>query len=194
MRQLVLASTSPYRKALLERLGVPFVTARPSVDETARPGESAWELVARLGEAKARAVGQGFASAIIIGSDQAAALGQQILGKPGNHARAVDQLRQARGRCVIFYTSLCVLDTDSGRCQVDVSPYAVFFRDLSDQQIDNYLRREQPYDCAGAFKSEGLGSALFDKHMGDDPSALIGLPLMGLVRLLANEGVDVLSF
>lgn len=191
-QQIVLASTSPYRKALLTRLGLPFATARPDVDETPRARENAWDLVHRLGEAKARAVAPQFPGALIIGSDQAAVLDEAILGKPGTHERAVDQLTRASGRSVVFYTSLCVLNTASGRCHVDIVPYEVFFRELTPNQIEHYLRREQPYDCAGAFKAEGLGVALFEKHVGDDPSALIGLPLMRLVTLLAREDIEVL--
>lgn len=191
-QQLVLASTSPYRKALLEQLRLPFATARPEVDEAPRAGEKAWDLVRRLGEAKARAVAAQFPDAIIIGSDQAATLDDLILGKPGGHAAAVAQLKRVSGHAVVFYTSLCVLNSAQERCRVEVVPYEVFFRDLSDTQIENYLRREQPYDCAGAFKSEGLGIALFEKYAGEDPSALIGLPLMRLVSLLAKEGISVL--
>lgn len=191
-QQIVLASTSPYRKALLSQLGLPFTTARPDVDETPLERENAWDLVQRLGEAKARAVAPQFPGAIIIGSDQAAVLDESILGKPGTHEQALDQLSRASGRSVVFYTSLCVLNTASGGCHVDVVPYEVFFRELTLQQIERYLRREQPYDCAGAFKAEGLGVALFERHAGEDPSALIGLPLMKLVTLLAREGIDVI--
>lgn len=189
---IVLASTSPYRKALLTQLGLPFVTARPEVDETPRPRETAWDLVRRLGEAKARAVAPEFRGALIIASDQAAVLDETILGKPGTHERAVEQLTRASGRSVVFYTSLCVLNTITGRCHVDVVTYEVVFRELSPQQIDRYLRRERPYDCAGAFKAEGLGIALFEKQAGEDPSALIGLPLMRLVTLLGVEGIEVI--
>lgn len=191
-QQLVLASTSPYRQALLAQLGLPFVTARPDVDETPQARENAWDLVQRLGEAKARAVAPPFSNALIIGSDQAALLDETILGKPATHEQAVDQLTRASGRSVVFYTSLCVLNTASGHCHVEVIPYEVFFRELTPLQIERYLRREKPYDCAGAFKAEGLGVALFERHIGDDPSTLIGLPLMRLVTLLNAEGVEVI--
>lgn len=190
--QLILASTSPYRKALLAQLGLPFTTARPDVDETPQTGEKVGDLVRRLGEAKARAVAGRFPGAIVIGSDQAAVLDGALLGKPGTHEQAVDQLSRASGRSVVFYTSLCVLNTATDRCQVEVVAYEVFFRQLSCAQIERYLRREQPYDCAGAFKAEGLGIALFEKQVGDDPTALIGLPLMRLVTLLSREGIEVL--
>ncbi len=192
MRPLVLASTSPYRRALLERLRLTFVTARPEVDETDRPGESAPDLVRRLAEAKARAVAQGHGSALIIGSDQVAVLDGRVLGKPGSHERAVEQLSRSAGRRVDFLTGLCLLNAATGRAQVDVVPYSVDFRPLSTAEIEHYLRRERPYNAAGSFKSEGLGIALFEHMEGADPTALVGLPLIRLVAMLAAEGVDVL--
>ncbi len=193
MTQLVLASTSPFRKAMLERLGLPFSTARPETDETRRPGESARALVARLAEDKARAVAGRFPEALIIGSDQVAVLGDDILGKPGTHEKARTQLGAASGQEVLFLTGLCLLNALSGRAQVEVVPFTVKFRALTSRQIDNYLRREQPYNCAGSFKSEGLGIALFEAMRGEDPNALIGLPLIHLVTMLNKEGVDVLG-
>jgi len=193
MTQLVLASTSPFRKALLERLGQPFLTARPETDETRRPNETAQALVERLSQDKARAVADQFPEALIIGSDQVAVLGDEILGKPGTHEKAMAQLGAASGKEVLFLTGLCLLNTTSGRAQVEVEPFSVKFRPLTSRQIDNYLRREQPYNCAGSFKSEGLGIALFEAMTGEDPNALIGLPLIRLVAMLANEGLDVLG-
>ncbi len=193
MTQLVLASTSPFRKALLERLDQPFLTARPETDETRRPGETASALVERLSKDKARAVANRFPDALIIGSDQVAVLGDEILGKPGTHEKAIKQLSAASGNEVLFLTGLCLLNTATGRAQVEVVPFTVKFRSLTTRQIDNYLRREQPYNCAGSFKSEGLGIALFETMKGEDPNALVGLPLIRLITLLSNEGVDVLG-
>ena len=193
MPQLVLASTSPYRKTLLERLGLDFATARPETDETPRPAESAEALVKRLAEAKARAVADQFPAALIIGSDQVAMLGEQILGKPGNHEKARQQLLAASGKRVTFMTGLCLLNSANGEAQVECVAYSVVFRRLSEAQIEAYLRREQPYDCAGSFKSEGLGIALFERLEGDDPNALVGLPLIRLITMLERQGVEVLS-
>jgi septum formation protein len=190
---LVLASTSPYRSALLGRLGLPFATAAPQVDETSRPGESPQVLVLRLAEAKARAVARDFPDALIIGSDQVACIDDQILGKPGGRQRAIAQLEQASGRCVVFQTGLCLLNAVTGRAQTLVEPFRVHFHPLNRARIEAYLDREEPYNCAGSFKSEGLGIALFDRLDGDDPSALIGLPLIRLVPLLASEGMDPLA-
>lgn len=193
MTTLVLASTSPYRKMLLERLGLQFETASPQTDETALPNETAESLVTRLAEAKARAIESQFSNALIIGSDQVAVLDGEILGKPGNHENAAKQLQNASGREVKFLTGLCVLNTQTQQAHVKLVPYSVIFRTLTEAQIHNYLHREKPYDCAGSFKSEGLGISLFERLEGDDPNALIGLPLIELIRLLAAEGLDVLS-
>lgn len=190
---LVLASTSPYRAALLARLGLPFTTAAPAVDESPHPGESPQVLVLRLAEAKARAVARAFPDALIIGSDQVACIDDRILGKPGDRQRAIAQLEQASGRCVVFQTGLCLLNAVTGRAQTLVEPFRVHFRPLTRARIEAYLDREAPYNCAGSFKSEGLGVALFDRLEGDDPSALIGLPLIRLITLLASEGLDPLS-
>jgi septum formation protein len=188
---LILASTSRYRRALLERLGLPFECVAPNVDEQRLPNEPAMTYVSRLAEAKARAVGNTHAG-IIIGSDQAAVLDHQILGKPGNFDNALHQLRVTSGRTVRFLTGLCVLNTQENRHTTVVVPYDVVFRPLSDAQITRYLQQEQPYDCAGSFKSEGLGIALFERMQGDDPNALIGLPLIALCTLLAREGIQVI--
>lgn len=190
---LVLASSSPYRSALLGRLGLPFATAVPHVDESRRPGEPPQVLVLRLAEAKARAVARAHPDALIIGSDQVACIDDQILGKPGNRARALEQLERASGRCVVFQTGLCLLNAVTGRAQTLVEPFRVHFRPLTRARIEAYLDREAPYNCAGSFKSEGLGIALFERLDGDDPSALIGLPLIRLVTLLESEGLDPLA-
>ena len=191
-RRLILASTSPFRRELLTRLELPFDIRAPDIDETPQPGETVAALVARLAEQKARAVTRNETSALVIGSDQAATLDGEIIGKPGDHPRAVAQLQRASGRVVIFYTGLCLLDCASGQCQVAVEPFRVVFRTLTAEMIESYLRREQPYHCAGSFKSEGLGIALFERLEGDDPTSLIGLPLIRLTRMLEAAGVTVL--
>jgi len=186
---LVLASTSPYRRALLERLRLPFETAAPRVDERRNSSESPQVLVLRLAEAKARAIAETYRNALIIGSDQVACIGDEVLGKPGDREQAVAQLERASGRTLVFHTGLCLLNTMTGRAQTLVEPYRVHFRALTRQQIEGYLDREQPFDCAGSFKSEGLGIALFERFEGDDPNTLIGLPLIRLITLLESEGV-----
>lgn len=191
-RRLVLASTSPFRRELLARLGLPFAVQAPDTDESRLPGEDAPTLVARLAQRKAQAVVRHDPMALIIGSDQVAVLDDEIIGKPGHHERAVAQLQRASGRTVIFYTGLCLLDRASGQQQIAVEPFRVLFRQLTPEMIENYLRREQPYHCAGSFKSEGLGIALFERLEGDDPSSLIGLPLIRLTRMLEAAGVKVL--
>lgn len=191
-RYLLLASTSPFRRELLARLGLPFTVQAPHSDETRRPGEEAPHLVARLAEQKARAVASRQPTALIIGSDQAAVLRGEIVGKPGDYERAMWQLQQASGQTVTFHTGLCLLDSASGRQQVAVETFRVTFRTLTTPQIERYLLREQPYACAGSFKSEGLGIALFDRLDGDDPTSLIGLPLIRLTRMLEAAGVTVL--
>lgn len=193
MKTLVLASTSPYRRELLKRIGIPFETASPNVDETVVDGETPEQLVKRLAESKARAVAEAHQNALIIGSDQVAVLDNKILGKPGNHEIAVQQLSNARGKKVLFLTGLCLLNAKTGKTQINVDKFSVEFRQLTSSQIENYLRREKPYDCAGSFKSEGLGISLFEKMEGDDPNALIGLPLITLINMLYNEGLDILA-
>jgi len=190
--QLILASSSPFRRELLGRLQIPFDIAAPEADEKALPGESPEQLVTRLAEAKARAVAENHGDALIIGSDQVACIDDRILGKPGDHARAFEQLKAAAGRRVTFYTGLALLNSTSGHLQLICEPFHCYFRQLSDAQIEHYLQREQPYNCAGSFKSEGLGIALFDRLEGDDPNTLIGLPLIRLVAMLEMEGVAVL--
>ncbi|MBK1678861.1 Maf family protein [Rhodocyclus tenuis] len=189
---LVLASTSPFRRELLARLGLPFTTANPDVDESALAGESPEATALRLAEAKARAVAARFPSALIIGSDQVACLDGQIFGKPGNHANAVRQLQNLRGRQVNFFTGLCLFNAASGRVQLRGVPTLVGFRQVDDAAIERYLHREQPYNCAGSAKSEGLGIALIDRMEGEDPNALIGLPLIALCDMLIEEGVNII--
>ncbi len=189
--KLVLASTSPFRRALLEKLGLPFECVSPDVDESRREGEAAPDLVRRLAEAKARAGGAGLGDALVIGSDQVAVLDGDILGKPGNHERARAQLMRLSGRTVSFHTGLCLLNTATGHTQVDEVPFRVHFRKLTEKQIERYLEKEQPYNCAGSFKSEALGITLFRRLEGDDPNALIGLPLIRLTDMLLAEGIEL---
>ncbi len=193
LARLILASTSPYRQRLLERLGVVFQTVAPNVDEERAVGEGPQALVQRLSEAKARSVMAKFPGSLIIGSDQVASLGGEFLGKPGSHAAAVAQLRRSSGQKVDFFTGLCLLDAHTQRMQTAVVPFRVVFRSLTESRIERYLRREKPYDCAGSFKSEGLGIILFEKMQGDDPSALMGLPLMTLVSMFERIGLDVVG-
>ena len=190
--QIVLASTSKYRRELLARLGLPFNVASPDVDETALPNEAPQDTARRLAEAKARVVAARFPQALVIGSDQVAVLGDMPLGKPGNHANALRQLRAMRGKEVVFHTALCLCDAASGRAQTRIVPFYVRFRDYSDAQIERYLQLEQPYDCAGSARCEGLGIALIAEMRGEDPNALIGLPLIALTEMLAAQGVSVL--
>jgi len=191
-RSVVLGSTSRYRRELMERLRVPFTVAAPHVDETPLPGEAPKTLALRLALAKAQAVAALHPEAVVIGSDQVADLAGQPLGKPGEHDRAVAQLRQMRGQTVIFQTALAVVCMATGFEQVDLAEVRVVFRDLSDEDIEAYLQAEKPYDCAGSAKSEGLGIALLDSIDNDDPTALIGLPLIRTARLLRQAGVKLL--
>ena len=188
---IVLASTSRYRRELLERLRISFTTADPGVEEQEHPGERPEAMAERLARAKAMAVAAAHPDALIIGCDQVAVSRGTILGKPGSRENAVRQLRQMSGREATFYTALCVHDAASGRTSSRVVPYLVRFRALDDAAIERYLEREQPYDCAGSAKSEGLGIALIARMQGEDPNALIGLPLIALVDLLAEHGVQI---
>ncbi len=192
-RRLILGSTSPYRRELLSRLAVPFDVVSPEVDETPRIGEAPAQLARRLALAKARAVATNFPQAVVIGSDQVADLNGLPLGKPGSHERAVVQLRQMRGQTVIFQTAVAVVCMQSGFEEVDLAAVKVRFRKLGDDEIENYLRAEQPYDCAGSAKSEGLGIALLESINNDDPTALVGLPLMRTCRMLRAAGITLLS-
>ena len=188
-QKIVLASSSVYRKELLQRLRIHFETMSPDVDESPRMNELPQETAKRLAELKARAVAEYFPDALIIGSDQVAVWGSSRLGKPMNHENAVKQLRQIQGQEVLFYTALCLLNATTDRLQVKQVPYHVKFRSLSEQQIQNYLNIEQPYHCAASAKSEGLGIALIERMTGDDPNALIGLPLIALIDMLSVEGI-----
>jgi septum formation protein len=191
-RALVLGSTSRYRRELLQRLNIPFEVAAPDVDETPLPGEAPLALAQRLALAKAHAVAAQYPQAVVIGSDQVADLQGEPLGKPGTHERAVAQLRRMRGQTVIFHTALAVVCLATGFVQHDVAQVRVVFRDLSDAEIENYLIAEQPYDCAGSAKSEGLGIALLERIDNDDPTALIGLPLIRTARMIRAAGVRLL--
>ena len=191
-RPLILGSTSRYRRELLQRLHLPFEVVAPDVDETPLPGEAPSVLALRLALAKAHAVAQRHPNAVVIGSDQVADLAGEPLGKPGTHERAVAQLQRMRGQTVVFQTALAVVCLATGFAQQDLAPVRVRFRDLSDAEIDRYLRIEQPYDCAGSAKSEGLGIALLDAIDNDDPTALVGLPLIRTARMLRAAGVKLL--
>jgi MAF protein len=188
---LVLGSTSPFRRELLQRLGLEFDIAAPQIDESRLAGEPPERLVARLAVQKARAVADAYPDGLIIGSDQVAEIDGNLLGKPGTRDNAIAQLLQASGRTVTFHTGLCLLNAASDTAQVIVEPFRVHFRVLTRAQVERYLDREQPYGCAGSFKSEGLGISLFSRLEGDDPNALIGLPLIRLVEMLEKEGINV---
>ena len=187
--KLVLASTSAYRRELLQRFGLPFEVARPDIDESPLPGETPQATAERLAVEKARAVAGQFEDALIIGSDQVAHMGDTRFGKPGTVERAIAQLQSMSGRTVVFHTALAVLNTRSGRVQLDAVPTEVRFRRLTDDEIVRYVNKERPLDCAGSAKSEGLGITLLDALAGDDPNALVGLPLIALARMLRNEGI-----
>lgn len=189
--ELVLASTSPFRRELLERLAIDFQCDSPDCDETPVPGESPQAMVQRLAEAKARSVADRYPAALVIGSDQCAELDGKILGKPGGFDTAFEQLKNASGRTVRFHTGLCLINSENRDLQVEDVLFDVEFRNLGDGEITRYLEKEQPYNCAGSFKSEGLGITLFERLRGDDPTALIGLPLIALCRMLRNQGVEL---
>ncbi len=189
---LVLASTSPYRRELLNRLGLPFEIANPQTDESPLPEETPENTALRLSDAKAKAVAGQYPDALIIGSDQVAVMAGQVFGKPGTHEKAVEQLRLLSGNTVNFFTGLCLYNSRTGQTQIRGVPTLVTFRTLTDREIDSYLRREQPYNCAGAAKSEGLGISLLARMEGTDPNALIGLPLIALCDMLRTEGVQLL--
>ena len=191
MLPLLLASSSPYRRELLERLRLPFVCAPPDIDESHHPRESAIALVKRLAQEKAMALAARFPDHLIIGSDQVAVLGEQILGKPHTFERALEQLSASSGKSVTFLTGLALYNSQTGHCQVDCVPFTVHMRELSAPRISRYLHAEQPYDCAGSFKAEGLGVSLFRSTEGPDATSLIGLPLIRLVDMLAEQGVEI---
>ena len=189
---LVLGSTSPFRRELLGKLGIAFEVASPDIDERPQENETPEALVRRLSREKALAVARTFPRHLIIASDQVAVIDGHILGKPGSHENATRQLQSASGKTVEFLTGLCLYNSKSEHLQLDVVPFRVVFRKLDDADIEHYLQREKPYNCAGSFKSEGLGIALFQRLEGDDPNSLIGLPLIRLIDMLKAEGLQVL--
>ena len=192
MARLVLGSSSPFRKALLEKLDLSFGCDSPDIDETPLKNEHPKDMVARLAKQKAQAIAERHPHSIIIASDQCATLDGKIIGKPGNHEQAVEQLTLASGRAVTFYTSLCVFNAGTNQYEETVEPFYVYFRELSASQIENYLQKEQPYQCAGSFKSEGLGISLFSRLEGDDPNTLIGLPLIKLIAMLERFHIKII--
>ena len=189
---LILASSSEYRRELLQKLQIPFTSISPKLDEAPLPDEKPHETAIRLAQEKAKKIGVEYPHALVIGCDQVATLDGEQLGKPGNHNNATKQLQLMRGREVTFHSALCLYNAATGNMQAQVVPYLVRFRQLTDEQIESYLSKEQPYHCAGSAKSEGLGVALIERMIGEDPNALIGLPLIKLVTMLENEGVRVL--
>lgn len=189
---LILASSSVYRKELLERLQVPFICISPDIDETPFDNELPQQTALRLAQLKAIKIAELHPESLIIGCDQVATIDNQQLGKPITHENAVRQLRLMRGREVIFHSALCLYNASSKRMQAEVVPYIVKFRDLTDKQIENYLLKEQPYHCAGSAKSEGLGIAIIERMTGYDPNALIGLPLIALINMLNNENLSII--
>lgn len=191
MRKIVLGSSSPFRQELLRKLITDFETCSPDIDETPLAGEQPEALVSRLAVKKAEAVALQYGDALIIASDQVSVLQGQINGKPGSHERAFQQLKASSGNTVTFFTSLCLYDSKTRQSNLVVEPFHVHFRELEDGEIDRYLEKETPFNCAGSFKSEGLGIALFSKLEGDDPNALIGLPLIKLAEMLRNQGIQI---
>ncbi len=191
MKKIVLGSTSPFRKALMEKLQISFLTDAPDIDESRLENEQPTAMVRRLSVEKAKKVAENHPDALIIGSDQCAVINGEVTGKPGSHEKAVQQLMRSSGNTVTFYTGLCLLDSNSGQHQLDCVPFYVTFRELTETEINHYLHRDQPYNCAGSFKSEGLGITLFSKMQGDDPSALRGLPLIRLCAMLRKQGISL---
>jgi len=189
--QLILASSSPFRRELLSRLGIPFLTLSPDIDESPHPGETPTDLVQRLASDKAKKIAADQHHALVIGSDQIAVHDGEIVGKPRDHEHAMEQLRSASGKSITLHTGLALVNTASGRLQVDDIPYTVQFRHLDEQQICRYLAKEKPYACSGSLRADGLGIALLQRFEGDDPNALIGLPLIRLVDMLQQEGISV---
>lgn len=193
IQTLILGSSSPFRAELLKKLQINFIQHSPDIDETQLEGESAPALVERLAQEKARLIAETYPRALIIGSDQVAVADGNVLGKPGNHQTAIQQLMMASGKSVTFYTGLALYNAENQTMQHIVEPFTVHFRELTEKQIEYYLNQEKPYQCAGSFKSEGFGICLFSRLEGDDPNSLIGLPLIKLIELLSNEGVDILQ-
>lgn len=192
MTQLILASSSPFRKMILDKLNLEYKAISPDIDETQLDAESPIDYVARLAQAKAKALQADHPAALIIGSDQTAVINGKIIGKPGDYDNAFKQLSDASGQKITFYTGLTLFNGPTGQFETDVVPFHVHFRTLTPLMIQHYLLAEQPYNCAGSFKSEGLGIALFDKLEGEDPNTLIGLPLIRLIRMLENQGINVI--
>lgn len=192
MTKLILASSSPFRRQILDKLQIEYTCISPDIDESQFENETASQLVKRLAENKARKIADSVSDSLVIGSDQVAVLGDEILGKPHTHANAVKQLEKLSGNTVTFLTGLALINSKTGQVQSEVVPFKVVFRSLSKQMIENYLKTEQPYSCAGSFKSEALGIVLFERLEGEDPNTLVGLPLIRLVRMLENEGMNIL--
>lgn len=192
MKAIVLASSSPARQSLLQKLSLPFIAVAPDIDESAKDGESATSLVMRLAGAKAQALALDYPQHLIIGSDQVCIMDQQIVGKPHTVEKAVAQLLAASGKRITFYTGLALLNSATGICQTCCETFSVDFRQLTEQEIRNYVQKEQPLYCAGSFKSEGLGITLFEQLIGKDPNTLVGLPLIALCEMLRNEGCNPL--
>ncbi len=190
--ELILGSTSIYRRELLERLKIPFRVEAPDIDEAPFENETPQQLVERLSIEKARSVASNNPGSLVIGSDQVAVHGGKIVGKPHTHEKAMQQLREANGKEIVLYTGLSLVNADTGESQTEVIPFHVVFRKLTDAQLENYLYKEQPYHCAGSVQSEGLGIALLERFDGEDPNTLIGLPLIRLIRMLENFGVSVI--
>ena len=191
-QMLILASSSVFRRELLQKLQIPFSVVSPKIDETQLANEKPYETALRLAQEKAKKVGLEHPHALVIGCDQVATLDGEQLGKPGNHKNAVKQLQKMRGREVTFYSAICLFNAETGNMQCENVPYLVKFRQLTDAQIETYLMKEQPYHCAGSAKSEGLGIVLIERMIGEDPNALVGLPLIKLINMLKNEHIDVL--
>ena len=189
---IILASSSPFRKSLLERLHLDFRSISPDIDEVHLQGEGTEDYVCRLARRKAQVIAEQYPLSIVIGSDQCALLDGKMLGKPGSQENALEQLKNAQGKTVVFHTGLCVMQQSSDFCEVEDILFEVSFRELSDEQLEHYLRVEQPYDCAGSFKSEAYGICLFSEMRGDDPTALVGLPLIRLTHLLEKAGIAVI--
>lgn len=192
MTKLILASSSPFRRQILDKLQIEYTCISPDIDESQLENETASQLVKRLAENKARKVADSVSDSLVIGSDQVAVLGDEILGKPHTHENAVKQLEKLSGKTVTFLTGLALINSKTGQVQSEAVPFKVVFRSLSTQMIENYLKTEQPYNCAGSFKSEALGIVLFERLEGEDPNTLVGLPLIRLVRMLENEGMNIL--
>nr|BAW82121.1 septum formation protein Maf [Calyptogena pacifica symbiont] len=198
MVSLILASNSPFKKTLLAKLGLAFTTHSPKIDESRKAGETPEQLVYRLAQGKAREIAKTH-SGLIISSDQVATLNDglntddKILTKPKNHENAIKQLQQSSGNTVTFITSLALLNTNTNNIQTKVETFKVVFKDLNIEQVEYYLKKETPYNCAGSFKSESLGISLFKRMIGDDPNSLVGLPLIQLITMLKNEGIDILT-